>query len=59
MHKTEMGNKVKKLKKPMTTNPLNPHDRRVIHLTLQKDTDLNTKSKGEGILKKVVILPKK
>jgi spoIIIJ-associated protein len=55
----KMGNKVKKLKKPMTTNPLNPHDRRIIHLALQKDTDLNTKSKGEGILKKVVILPKK
>ena len=55
----KMGNKAKKLKKPMMTNPLNPHDRRVIHLTLQKDINLNTKSKGEGILKKVVILPKK
>ena len=28
----KMGEKVKKLKKPVTTNPLNPHDRRIVHL---------------------------
>ncbi len=55
----KMGNKVKKSKKPMTTNPLNPHDRRVIHLALKEDAYLNTKSKGDGLLKKVVIIPKR
>ena len=55
----KMGNKAKKLKKPVTTNPLNPHDRRVIHLTLKEDAGLSTKSRGDGILKKVVIIPKR
>lgn len=54
----KMGNKVKKSRKPLTTNPLNPHDRRVIHLALKEDAHLNTKSRGDGLLKKVVISPK-
>jgi len=55
----KMGNKAKKTKKPVTTNLLNPHDRRIVHLTLKEDEDLDTKSRGEGLLKKVVIIPKK
>ena len=55
----KMGDKAKKIKKPVTTNLLNPHDRRIIHLTLKEDEDLDTKSRGEGLLKKVVIIPKK
>ena len=54
-----MGEKAKKIKKPVTTNLLNPHDRRIVHLTLKADDDLDTKSRGEGLLKKVVIIPKK
>ena len=55
----KMGEKTKKLKKPLTTNPLNPHDRRIIHLALKDDSKLDTRSRGEGLLKKVVIIPKK
>ncbi len=55
----KMGDKAKKIKKPVTTNLLNPHDRRIVHLTLQEDDSLDTKSRGEGLLKKVVIIPKK
>ena len=54
-----MGEKAKKTQKPVATNPLNPHERRIIHLALKPDGALNTKSKGDGLLKKVVILPKK
>jgi spoIIIJ-associated protein len=53
-----MGEKAKRIKKPVTTNPLNPHDRRLVHLALKEDEDLETRSRGEGLLKKVVILPK-
>lgn len=53
-----MGDKAKRIGKPVTTNPLNPRERRIIHLALQEDGRLNTKSKGEGLLKKVVIFPK-
>ena len=55
----DMGEKAKKTQKPVATSPLNPHERRIIHLALKPDGALNTKSKGDGLLKKVVILPKK
>jgi spoIIIJ-associated protein len=55
----KMGDKAKKIKKPVSTNLMNPHDRRIVHLTLQEDIDLDTKSRGDGLLKKVVIIPKK
>ena len=53
-----MGDKAKKIKKPVATNLLNPHDRRIVHLALKDDEELGTKGSGEGILKKVVIIPK-
>ncbi|MFH2011493.1 MAG: RNA-binding cell elongation regulator Jag/EloR [Pseudomonadota bacterium] len=55
----KLGEKVKRLGKPVYINPLNAHDRRVIHMTLQDDTQLITKSKGDGDLRKVVISAKK
>jgi spoIIIJ-associated protein len=54
-----MGDKVKKTRKPVTTNLLNPHDRRILHLALREDQELDTKSRGEGVLKKVIIIPKR
>jgi spoIIIJ-associated protein len=54
----KMGDKAKRIKKPVTTNPMNPHDRRLIHLALKDDPQLETRSRGEGLLKRVVIIPK-
>jgi spoIIIJ-associated protein len=54
-----MGDKVKTMRKPLTTNLLNPHDRRIVHLALREDEAVDTKSRGEGVLKKIVIIPKK
>ncbi len=53
------GDKAKTLKKPCATGLLNPHDRRIVHLTLKDDVDVETRSDGEGIFKKVVIIPNK
>jgi spoIIIJ-associated protein len=53
------GEKAKKSGKPITLNPMNPHDRRIIHLALQGDRELKTMSRGEGLYKKVVIYPVK
>ncbi|MEJ2589776.1 MAG: RNA-binding cell elongation regulator Jag/EloR [Deltaproteobacteria bacterium] len=55
----KMGEKARRIKKPVTTNLLNPHDRRIVHLALRDDDQLETKGRGEGIMKKVVIIPKK
>ena len=53
----KIAEKVKKTKKPATLGPMNPHDRRVIHLAIQEEKTLTTKSRGEGEFRKVVILP--
>jgi spoIIIJ-associated protein len=55
----KMSEKAKRINKPVTTNLLNSRDRRIIHITLRDDKSLETKSRGEGHLKKVVIFPKK
>ena len=49
--------KVKKTKKPVSLSNMNAHDRRIIHLALQEDEALITKSRGEGEYRKIVILP--
>jgi len=51
--------KVKKTKKPVSLSNMNAHDRRIIHLALQEDEALVTKSRGEGEYRKIVILPAK
>jgi spoIIIJ-associated protein len=55
----DIGEKARKAKKPMTTGLLNPHDRRIVHIALKDQQQLTTTSRGDGILKKVVIIPNK
>jgi spoIIIJ-associated protein len=52
-----LGQKVKKTKKAVTVSHMNAHDRRIIHLTLQTDSSLTTKSRGEGEYRKIIIMP--
>ncbi len=52
-----LGAKAKRLRKPVTINSLNAHDRRLVHLALQDDQELRSRSKGEGEFKKIVIYP--
>jgi len=55
----KMGDKAKRIKKPVTTHLLNAHDRRIFHITLKDDQQLDVRSRGDGLLKKIVIIPKK
>ncbi len=55
----KLGQKVKKTNKPVTVGNMNAHDRRIIHLALQSDKFLTTKSRGEGAYRKIIILPNK
>lgn len=52
-----MGEKVKKTKKQVTIGHMNARDRRLIHLAMQDDEALTTKSRGEGEYRKIIILP--
>ena len=53
----EFAEKVRKTRKPVTVGHMNAHDRRIIHLALQNDDTIVTKSRGEGEYRKIVILP--
>ncbi|MBN2333431.1 MAG: Jag N-terminal domain-containing protein [Deltaproteobacteria bacterium] len=54
----KLGAKAKKSRKPVTINALNAHDRRLVHLAIQEDKELRSRSKGEGEYKKIIIYPK-
>jgi len=47
--------KVKRTKRPVTLEPMNPYERRVIHSTLQNDKYVSTHSEGEEPFRRVVI----
>ncbi len=51
--------KVKRTRKPVALEPMNPYERRVIHSALQNDKYVCTKSEGEEPYRKVVIMLKK
>jgi spoIIIJ-associated protein len=52
-----LGEKVKKTQKAVTVGHMNAHDRRVIHMAMQNDETLTTRSRGEGEYRKILILP--
>ena len=51
--------KVKRAKKPVFLEPMNPYERRVIHSALQNDPLVSTHSEGEEPYRKVVVTLKK
>jgi spoIIIJ-associated protein len=55
----KVAEKVKRTGKPQLLEPMNPFERRIIHLALQRDPLVNTKSEGSGNLKKIKVFLKK
>jgi len=53
----ELGEKARRTQKPITVSHMNAHNRRIIHMTLQNEEGITTKSRGEGEFRKIVILP--
>ena len=41
----------------MKLRPMNPYERRIIHITLRDDPDVETVSEGEGSARHVVVVP--
>ena len=54
-----MAFKVKRTRRSVTLEPMNPYERRVIHSALQNDSYVTTHSEGEEPFRKVVITLKK
>ena len=51
--------KVKRTRRPVSLEPMNPYERRIIHATLQDDRYVVTKSEGEEPFRHVIVLLKK
>ncbi|MFP3155610.1 protein jag [Lachnospiraceae bacterium ZAX-1] len=51
--------KVKRTKRPVSLEPMNPFERRVIHSTLQNDKSISTHSEGEEPYRHVVVTLKR
>ncbi|MCI8642702.1 MAG: protein jag [Lachnospiraceae bacterium] len=54
-----IASKVKRTRKPVSLEPMNPYERRIIHSALQADRYVETHSEGDEPFRKVVIAPKK
>lgn len=54
-----IASKVKRTRKPVTLEPMNPYERRIIHSALQNDRYVETHSEGEEPYRKVVVTLKK
>lgn len=52
-----LAQKVKATGRPQSTRPLSAFHRRVVHVALQDDKELQTHSKGDGPLKRIIIVP--
>ena len=48
----------KRTQRPQLLPPLSPAERRLIHLALAEDPEVETRSEGEGFLKRVAVRPK-
>lgn len=53
-----IGERVKRERKSLIIGPFNPHDRRIIHLAIKEDPELEAESLGEGEMKRIRISPK-
>lgn len=51
--------KVKRTRRPVSLEPMNPYERRIIHSALQNDKYVSTHSEGEEPFRKVVVTLKK
>src|SRR5262249_48355895 len=54
-----LAEKAIKSGRPVPVEPMSPHDRRIVHVTLAEHPDVTTESEGEGVFRRVVIFPKK
>lgn len=51
--------KVKRTRRPVSLEPMNPYERRIIHYALQTDKFVTTHSEGEDPYRKIIVSPKR
>jgi len=53
----KLGEKAKTDGKIVPVSPMNAHDRRIFHVTLDGQSGVKTRSEGEGLFRRVLIIP--
>ena len=53
-----VASKVKKFKKPISLEPMNPYERRIIHSVLQSDNFVSTRSDGDEPFRYITVIPR-
>ena len=54
-----MAEKAKSTGRPVSLQPMNASDRRIVHLALKHDREVETRSEGEGGMRSIRIIPRK
>lgn len=54
-----MAEKAKSTGRPVSLQPMNASDRRIVHLALKHDREIETRSEGEGGMRSIRIIPRK
>jgi spoIIIJ-associated protein len=52
-----LSEKAQRTGKVVAVNPMSAHDRRIIHLALKETPGVTTRSEGEGVFRRLLIVP--
>jgi predicted RNA-binding protein Jag len=55
----QVAHSAKETESTQETQPLNPYERRLVHLALAEDTGVTTRSRGSGFLKNGEVIPRR
>jgi spoIIIJ-associated protein len=55
----QVAHSAKETAQTQETQPLNPYERRLVHLALAEDSEVTTRSRGSGFLKNVQVIPRR
>jgi spoIIIJ-associated protein len=53
-----VSRQVSRTRRPMVLEPMPPNERRIIHITLREHPEVMTESNGEGINRRITVLPR-
>jgi spoIIIJ-associated protein len=53
-----VARQVVRSRRPIVLEPMPPNERRIVHLTLREHPDVTTESNGEGIGRRITVLPR-
>lgn len=55
----KLAKKARQERRPVSVEPMNAMDRRIVHMALKGEPGIETKSVGEGLSRRVLIVPKR